>query len=447
MSEQTLPHPQLLLAVAALEQRARAAESPQALAFSIANDAYPLLGFRQALVFDARDEPWTLLAVSGLARPTQDSPYLVWLRRAAAWLASLPRSDAAAWITPETAETPSEIAEGWQEWWPAGLWCLHLVDRNKRMVGMAVFLLGALPAVPIAEQIMRLAATWGYCWGALSGDKPRWRLKLTGKQRKLALLAVAAIFLIPVKQTALAPAEVISQDALVVAAPLDGVIKTFHVAPNQPVRQGEKLFSLDDTTLRNRLEVGLKAVGVADAELNAASQRAFDNNQSRNEIAVLTGRVAERRAELASIQAQLARIEVLAPRAGVAVFGDTNDWIGKPVVTGERILLLADPAQPAMQINLPVADAIALDVGAPVKLYLTTHPLTSLAGRVTETSYQALTTPDGIAAYRLRAAFDGRPEEARLGLRGTAKIYGNWVVLGYYLLRRPLASVREWTGL
>lgn len=117
------------------------------------------------------------------------------------------------------------------------------------------------------------------------------------------------------------------------------------------------------------------------------------------------------------------------------------------MVTGERILLLADPAQPAMQINLPVADAIALDVGAPVKLYLTTHPLTSLAGRVTETSYQALTTPDGIAAYRLRAAFDSRPEEARLGLRGTAKIYGNWVVLGYYLLRRPLASVREWTGL
>jgi multidrug resistance efflux pump len=447
LSEQTLPHPQLLLAVAALEERARAADSLNGLAFSIANDPYPLLGFRQALVFAAGETPWTLLAVSGLARPTEDSPYLVWLRRAADWLAGLPKTEAAAWITPDIAGIPADITEGWQEWWPAGLWCLRLVDRNSRIIGMAVFLLDAPPAPPIADQLTRLAGSWGYCWAALVGNRPRWRLKLTPRQRKLALAAAAGLFLIPVKQTALAPAEVVSQDALVVASPLDGVVKTFHVAPNQPVRKGEKLFSLDDTTLRNRLEVGLKSVGVADAELNAASQRAFDNIQTRNEIALLTGRAEERRAELASIQAQLTRIEVLAPRDGVAVFGDTNDWIGKPVSTGERILLLADPAQPAMLINLPVADAIALDVGAPVKLYLTTHPLSSLDGRITETSYQALTTPDGIAAYRLRATFDGRPEEARLGLRGTAKVYGDWVVLGYYLLRRPLAALREWSGL
>lgn len=447
MSEQALPHPQLLLAVAALEERARAADSPQTLAFSIANDAYPLLGFRQALVFDARDEPWTLLAVSGLARPTEDSPYLVWLRRAAAWLASLPQGAAADWITPDTADIPDDIAEGWQEWWPAGLWCLRLVDRDSLVIGIAIFLLDAPPAETIAAQLTRLAGTWAYCWAALAGDKPRWRLKLTAKQRKLALLAAAILCLVPVKQTALAPAEVVSQDALVVASPLDGVVKTFHVVPNQPVGKGEKLFSLDDTTLRNRLEVGAKGVGVADAELNAASQRAFDSSPSRNEIALLTGRAAERRAELASIQAQLTRIDVVAPRDGVAVFGDTNDWIGKPVTTGERILLLADPAQPAMLIHLPVADAIALDVGAPVKLYLSTHPLTSLEGRITETSYQAITTPDGIAAYRLRAALDGHPEEARLGLRGTAKVYGDWVVLGYYLLRRPLAALREWSGL
>ena len=155
---------------------------------------------------------------------------------------------------------------------------------------MAIFLLDAPPAQPIAEQLTRLAGTWGYCWAALAGNRPRWRLKLTPRQRKLALAAAAGLCLIPVKQTALAPAEVVSQDALIVASPLDGVVKTFHVAPNQPVRKGEKLFSLDDTTLRNRLEVGLKGVGVADAELNAASQRAFDNTQTRNEIALLTGR-------------------------------------------------------------------------------------------------------------------------------------------------------------
>lgn len=447
MSEQLLPHPELLLAIAALEARARAADSLLALSFSIANDAYPLLGFRQALVFDASDSPWSLLSVSGLARPTEDSPYLVWLRRAARWLAHLEGNEAATWISAETADIPPDIAQGWEEWWPTGLWCLRLLDRNARCIGMAVFLLDAPPPQPLAGQLTRLAATWSYCWAALSTRKPAWRTRLTPRQRKFALLAAALLFLVPVKQTALAPAEVVSRDALVVASPLDGVIKTFHVAPNQPVRKGDKLFSLDDTTLRNRLQVGLKGIGVADAELNAASQRAFDSNPARNDIAQLTGRSEERRAELASIEAQLARIEVLAPRDGVAVFGDTNDWIGKPVSTGERILLIADPAQPAMLINLPVADAIALDVGANVKLYLTTHPLSALDGKIIETSYQSVTTPDGIAAYRLRASLTGQPEEARLGLHGTAKVYGNWVVLGYYLLRRPLAAAREWSGL
>ena len=62
-------------------------------------------------------------------------------------------------------------------------------------------------------------------------------------------------FLIPVRQTSLAPAEVIALDAEAVAAPIDRVVKTIHVRPNQAVQVGQPLFSLDDTTLRNRLEV------------------------------------------------------------------------------------------------------------------------------------------------------------------------------------------------
>jgi hypothetical protein len=34
----------------------------------------------------------------------------------------------------------------------------------------------------------------------------------------------------------------------------------------------------------------------------------------------------------------------------------------------------------------------------------------------------------------------------RLGLRGSAKIDGQMVPLGYFLLRRPLAVARQWLG-
>ena len=49
---------------------------------------------------------------------------------------------------------------------------------------------------------------------------------------------------------------------------------------------------------------------------------------------------------------------------------------------------------------------------------------------------------------RLRAGFVPGEDlsAARIGLRGTAKIVASRVALGYYLLRRPLARLREWSG-
>ncbi|HMM54202.1 MAG TPA: biotin/lipoyl-binding protein [Candidatus Desulfobacillus sp.] len=438
------------LAAAALdlEARARAAASLAELRFSIANDSHAVLGFRQALVLDARGR---VAAVSGLAQLNEDSPYLIWLKRAWPWLAAqLP--EVGGWFAPDAealAAAPGDIAEGWREWWPAGALALPLRRRSGEPLGWACFLLEAPPPEERAAVIERVAATWAYCWEMLAG-KPRRGLRsrwqaLPRRRRHIILALLLAFFLLPVRQTALAPAEVVALDAMAITAALDGVVKTVHVRPNQAVKAGDPLFSLDDTTLRNRLEVARQAVAVADAELQAATQLSFEDSRRKADLAALAGRASERRAELAAVQAQLARVDAIAPYDGVAVFADPDDWQGRPVVTGERIMLLANPARPGMLIHLPVADAIALDVGAPVRLFLTVRPFSPLSGAVSETSYQAEVTPEGIASYRLRASIDGG--DARIGLRGTAKLYGGWVVLGYYLLRRPLAKLREWSGL
>jgi multidrug resistance efflux pump len=260
-------------------------------------------------------------------------------------------------------------------------------------------------------------------------------------------VAAALLLLIPVRQTVLAPAEIVSSDARIISSPIDGVIASLAVRPNQRVDAGALLFSLDETSLRSRVDVLRRQVAVADAELTAASQRAFDNAQSKNELTILNGVAEQRRAELGAVTAQLQRTRVYAPKSGVAVFSDPNDWIGKPVVTGERILQLADPARPAILIHLAAADAIALDPGAEVTLYLSAWPLSPLHGRIIETSYEARTTEDDIVAYRLLASVEGEHDHARLGLHGTAKLYGQKVSLAYYLLRRPLATLRAWAGL
>ena len=77
-------------------------------------------------------------------------------------------------------------------------------------------------------------------------------------------------------------------------------------------------------------------------------------------------------------------------------------------------------------------------------------PLDPLVARLSQTSYQSVLSPDGVSSYRLRARFESSGAAAqplaRIGLKGTAKIYGDRAALGYYLFRRPLTSLREWTG-
>lgn len=440
------PPPQLLLNLIQLRDRALAAETLNALAFSIANDLFPLLRFHQALVFACQGSAHELLAVSGLARPTEDSPYLVWLQRSVPWVAAQVPADSPCWLARNVQAPPQDIAEGWAEWWPAGLWCVPLQGRSGARQGLVLFLLDEPPPPHLQPLLQGVWQTWRHAWNAFG---PRHRLRHWRPTRGQALgaaLLLGALLLVPVRQTALAPAEIVSRNAQVISSPIDGVISQMLVRPNQPVEAGTPLFVLDETTLRSRSDVLAQEVAVADAQLRAASQTAFDNPQSRTELSILEGRARQRRAELAAVQAQLARTRVLSPRAGVAVFSDPNDWQGKPVVTGERILQVADPAQPGMRIQLPVADAIALEPGSKVALFLSAYPLDPLQGEILETSYQARPSDEGVASYRLLASIDQAPQHARLGLHGTAKLYGERVALGYYLLRRPLSSLRAWTG-
>ena len=73
----------------------------------------------------------------------------------------------------------------------------------------------------------------------------------------------------------LAPVEITARDPLIVSAPMDGVIKEIFVKPNQRIKKGQSLFSLDDTATRNEYEVSKKALSVARAEYMRATQKGF----------------------------------------------------------------------------------------------------------------------------------------------------------------------------
>lgn len=429
-----------------LEARARAAPDVPALEFVVVNETWQLVPYRQAAVFrrDVLGKP-ALATVSGLAALEGATPFTLWLGRLAAHL----------WTGPArllgARDVPPDLAREWPEWLPACAAFLPLDSPRGDRLGAALYARDEPWTGDTLALLGRLHETYGHAAWALSrNDGFGARLRAWSSRHPRARLAGIALLLgallLPVRMSALAPAEVIALEAQAIAAPMDGVVKAFHVAPNQAVKRDELLFTLDETTLAARRDVAAKALEVARADALLAAQKAFDSDRSRAELAVLQGKVREREAELALLSQQLGRLEVRAPRDGVAVFGDPNDWIGRPVVTGERIAQIADPRDVGVLVWLPVADAINLEPGAAIRLFLHVAPLSPLEATLTQTSYQSMLSPEGVASYRIRGAFTSATADARIGLKGTAKLYGGRVPLAYLVLRRPLAAAREWTG-
>lgn len=428
-----------------LVTRAMGAAKPTDLQFIIANETIQLAHYRQAAFFESSIHKKPILTTaSGLVSVAENSPYSVWLNRFAKTF-----SIEAGCHRVNFSSTKEEFIDGWQEWLPEHLLVIPLL-HDSQLYGHAMYAREQAWSDNEVAQLGFLHASYSYCMAALHKKNHSIARSLLNwfnvKTLAVTSLVLAALMLVPVRLSTLAPAEVIALNAFSVAAPQEGVIHAFAVQPNNNVKKGDVLFTLDDTSIINRFEVASKALATAKADALVAEQRAFDDVRGRVELAGAIGRMREKAAELESIKALMARVEIRAERDGIAIFSDTNDWIGRPVQTGERVMQIADPTDAGLLMWLPVKDALNIDAGAPMKLFLHTDPLHPIQAELQQTSYQASMSPENVSSYRLKGAFETSANPPRIGLRGTARISGKWSVLGYYLFRRPISATREWLG-
>ena len=220
---------------------------------------------------------------------------------------------------------------------------------------------------------------------------------------------------------------------------------SFAVRPNESVKTGQLLFDFDQAPLVARYDVANQSLLTALAEYRQSAQMALNDLKSKAQLAVLQGKIEERKAEAEFLKGQLDRSHVAAPYDGIALFDDPSEWIGKPVVTGERIMRIAAPDDIEVEAWLPVADAIPFPDNAPISLFLNASPLDSVKATVRYASHDAVQRPDGSFAYRVRATLTGKTTH-RVGLKGTAKLSGEWVTIGYWISRRPIAAIRQALG-
>lgn len=413
--------------------------------FIAVNDSHLLAPYRQAVLWL---KAGGVTALSGVASVERNAPYVLWLEAACAVFAGKASravgSDA----------LPPRLAEEWPEWLPEfGLWIRLSLPGAEDAPGGMLFARDTPWSEDEARQLEEWLAHWVLVRHALApfGRKGRLkraleRLKENRRQAIGALAVVAVVLLFPVRISVLAPGELVPSEPIAIRAPIDGVVSQFLVRPNQRVRAGEPLFAFDALQLSSRLEVATQALRTAEAELRQYDQQSFTEAKARAALAAARGNVAERSAEVGLLREQHGRTQVLAPEDGIAIFDDPQEWIGKPATTGDRILRLASEKDKEIEAWVPVGDAIPLKEGAEARLYVSASPLSPVPGAVRYYAYEAVRRPDGVYAFRVRARLEAATEH-RIGLKGTVRLSGDRVPFVYWMMRRPLAAVREFLGL
>jgi hypothetical protein len=432
-----------------LEKRARHAATVQELVFIMVNETHSLVPYRQAVLWQREEaDSGRIAAISGTPVIERNAPFTSWLSLA---LAKLDKDQAVpAPRVVDAKNLPGGLGEEWREWLPAhGLW-IPLVAEQQGRLG-ALFFAREQPWTDGEQHLLQaLADAFAHAWASFRRGRRRAFFTQLRRRRNVIKLGLAATVLIalflPISLSVLAPAEVVALQPAIVRAPVEGVVDHFEVRPNEPVKEGQLILELDRRAIENKLEVASKALAVAEAEYRQAAQQAVFDDKVRAQLAVLKGRADQRRADVIYAQSLLERVRVTAPRSGIALFADPNDWIGRPVTIGERLLEIADPNKSELEIWLPVADAITLNSGAEVDFFLNVAPDAPLHAKLRQTSYEAVPSPSGVLGYRLKAELTDPASPPRIGLRGTAKIYGDQVSLFYYLIRRPLAAARQLLG-
>lgn len=441
-------HP--LLVLLELGRRARAARSTEELSFLMVNDSHALGAYRQAALWQADRGVDTL---SGVVEPEANAPYAQWLDQACRTLAA-GQPEAIA-VGPH--HLPPALAQQWSQWLPP--YALWLPFAGGGLLFAA--------DVPWNEEAISLFKEWGdtwhYAWSRQQAGAPAWSWRRLGhavkrmlaphpakpwwrQRRPVAAALVVLALACPVRLSVLAPGELVPANPALIRSPLDGVIAQFQVQPNATVQAGQPLFSFDQAPLATRMEIATQALATAQAEYRQYAQQALSDPKSKTQLANLGGKIEEKQAEADFARDQFQRSRAVAPQAGIALFDDPGEWIGKPVQTGERIMRIAAPGDVEVEAWLPIGDAIPLADEAEVKLYLASAPLSAVQAWLRYVAHDAVPRPDGSYAYRVRARLAAHAE-LRIGLKGTAKLSGPWVPLVYWMLRRPLAVIRQYLGL
>jgi hypothetical protein len=439
---------QTLSTLLQLESDARSSVDLLSLHYFIVNETRRLIHYRYAVLFKAtgsKNVHFEAIRISGGTLVDRTTPKIYWMEQVIQYLSKRNDNEQLVKIVPE--QLSEELQQDWKNLsLPYPIWIsLKLPDGS--IIGSLWLERESVWSDEELFLLRHLADVYAHAWGYFNNLQRLFKSWLLSRKILWRMLfLILALLVIPVQNSTLGPVEVVAKDPLVISAPIDGVIASIAVEPNEMITRGQLLLSYEDTNYRNEYAITEQSLVVAQAELKKVTQGAFGDPRNNAEVALLKAKV-----DLAVIKKNFAKemldhMHIIAEKDGLLLFNDKAELIGRPISTGERLMEVAEIDKVMLLIYLPVENNIDFRSGAPVKVFLDVDPLHSIDATVTYVNYRAEVTPGEMLAYRVEAATTEELSNLRIGWQGTAKIYGENVSLFFYLFKRPLSSIRQYLG-
>ncbi|MFK8080000.1 MAG: HlyD family efflux transporter periplasmic adaptor subunit [Granulosicoccus sp.] len=206
--------------------------------------------------------------------------------------------------------------------------------------------------------------------------------------------------LVPFDRHVSANAELVPQERRFVVAPFDGFIEELVVALGDQVVAGQLLAQLEQRELE--LESARRDSDLAGAESDFRIAMASHDRQA---TVVARANLDREQALRALIDQRLDRIGLLAPLAGLVVYGETAYMTGAPVRRGESLFEIAQADGYEVHILVHERDVREIHEGQHGKLSLRSHPGKNLDLTV-HMIHPVAEDIGGISRYRVRAILD-----------------------------------------
>ena len=431
-----------------LEKKTREAKSKDELNFIVVNETREIIDYTTSfLLLKSATDKFHINAISDIASIDRTAPLVTFVEsiinhKTKKDLKEIESIDLEQFSKKIKKQKPKNI--------PQYLLCIPIFSPQRGLQGYLLLARNKNFNDNENELVQHLSRTYGHAYNTFLTNfsiKNFLKKNFTGKKRWITISVIILIFLFPVRMTSTAPVEVVAKNPFLITSPFDGVVKKIIANNNDQTKPGDLLVLLEDIDLSNEFNLAKQSLQVAEKELLRTRQSSFTDNEQKSRLAELVAQVDLKRVELKSAERKLRNSKIYSEKKGVVIVDRKSDWQGKPVAVGEKILTIADPNNIEFLIWLPVKDSIVINQDANTNIFLDINPMSSYKGNIIRSTYEPELSPEEVLSYKLISSFKGNRDTPRIGLRGTAKVYGNRTILFYYLFRKPITFIRQLIGI